>query len=59
MDWVVLDVDNTVGKVIIMWDKRVLEKINDMVDLFSVSIRWKGLENGFEWACSGVYGPNR
>lgn len=42
-----------------MWDKRVLEKIGDMVDLFSVSIRLKGLENGYEWACSWVYGPNR
>lgn len=41
-----------------MWDKRVSEKIDDMVDLFSVSIRSKRLEKGFEWACSGVYGPN-
>lgn len=41
-----------------MWDKRVLEKIDNMVDLFSVSIRLKRLENGFEWACFGVYGRN-
>jgi hypothetical protein len=25
---------------------------------FSVSCLWKGLVDGFDWACSGVYGPH-
>ena len=25
---------------------------------FSVSVWWRGLGDGFIWACSGVYGPN-
>ena len=29
-----------------------------MLGLFSVSVQWKGVEDGFIWACSGVYGPN-
>ena len=41
-----------------MWDRRVLEKMEDMVGLYSISIRWQGVVDGFEWACSGVYGLN-
>ena len=41
-----------------MWDKRVLEKLEVMVGQFSVSVRWHGLGDGFIWACSGVYGLN-
>ena len=58
MDWAVLDADQTTGGVLIMWDRRVLEKLEVLVGLFSVSIQWKGVEDGFIWACSGVYGPN-
>ena len=41
-----------------MWDKRVLEKIEVMVGIYSVSVKWQGVGDGFIWACSGVYGPN-
>ena len=58
MDWVVLNADQTANGVLIMWDRRVLEKSEVLVGLFSVSIQWKGVEDGFVWACSGVYGPN-
>ncbi|KAL4633515.1 hypothetical protein ACB092_04G128100 [Castanea dentata] len=46
------------GGVLIMWDRRVLEKFKVPVGSFSVSIKWKSVEDGFIWACSGVYGPN-
>ena len=58
MDWVVLNADQTAIGVLIMWDRRVLEKSEVLVGSFSVSIQWKGVEDGFVWACSGVYGPN-
>ena len=58
MDWVVLNADQTANGVLIMWDRRVLEKSEVLVGSFSVSIQWKGVEDGFVWACSGVYGPN-
>ena len=41
-----------------MWDKRVLEKLEVMVGYFSVSVWWQDVRNGFIWACYGVYGPN-
>ena len=41
-----------------MWDKRLLEKVDSVIGTFSISCNWKTLSDGFEWACSGVYGPN-
>ena len=58
VDWVALDADQTVGGVLMMWDRRVLEKLEVMVGQFSISVRWQGLGDGFIWVCSGVYGPN-
>ena len=53
-----MDADQTTGGVLLMWDRRALEKLEVMVGQFSVSVQWQGLGNGFIWASSGVYGPN-
>ena len=58
VDWVALDADQTTGGVLLMWDRRTLEKVEFMVGKFSVSVRWQGLGYGFIWACSRVYSPN-
>ena len=58
VDWVALEVDQTTGGVLIMWDKRVLEKMGAMIGTFSVSVKWQGVVDGLIWACSVVYGPN-
>ena len=57
-DWVALDANQMAGGVLIMWDRRVLEKLEVLMGLFSVLIQWKGVVDGFIWACSRVYGPN-
>ena len=57
MDWVALDVAQTAGGILLMWDRRVLERTEVLVGSFSVSVRWQGVGDGFSWACSGVYGP--
>ena len=58
MDWVALDADQMAGGVLIMWDRRVLEKLEVLVGLFLVSVQWKGVEDSFIWVGSGVCGPN-
>ena len=58
VDWAVLEVDRTAGGILIMWDKRVLDKVEVLVGKFSVSVMWHGVEDSFIWACLGVYGPN-
>ena len=58
VNWVGLDAVNTTGGILIMWDKRVVEKLDVVVGRFSVSCHWRGLVDGFDWVCSGVYGPH-
>ena len=50
--------DQIAGGVLMMWDRRALEKLEVMVGFFSVSVWWQGEGDGFIWACSRVYGPN-
>ena len=58
VDWVALEANQTAGGVLIMWDKRALEKMEAMVGTFSVLVKWQGVVDGFIWACSRIYGPN-
>ena len=46
-----------IGGVLLMWDRRVLERLEIIVGSFSASVWWQGVGDGFIWACSGVYGP--
>ena len=57
-DWAVLDAVQTSGGVLLLWDKRVVEKIDVSVGQFSVSVLLRGVLDGFEWVCTGIYGPN-
>ena len=59
LDWVVLDAVNTAGGVLLVWDKRVFEKVDCAVGRFSVNVLFKGVVDDFVWACSRVYGPNK
>ena len=43
---------------LLVWDKRVFEKVDCVVGLFSVNVLLKGVADDFVWACLGVYGPN-
>ena len=42
----------------LIWDKRVFEKLDVIVGQFSVSVLLRGVVDDFVWACIGVYGPN-
>ena len=41
-----------------MWDRRAVEKVEEVVGRFSVSCKFKNVGNQFEWAFTGLYGPN-
>ncbi|KAL6321189.1 hypothetical protein AAG906_015533 [Vitis piasezkii] len=44
-------------RVVVLWDKRVLELVGLEVGIFSISCRFKNCEDGFMWFFTGVYGP--
>ena len=58
VDWLALDVINTTSEILLMWDTCVVERVDATVGNFSVSCLWHGLVDGFNWVCSGVYGPH-
>lgn len=46
------------GGAVIVCYRRVLESLESVVDMYSLSCRWVQVVRGFEWACSWLYGPN-
>ena len=52
-----LDAVGTVGEILLLWDKRVVEKIDSFVCRFFVSCLWRGVCDGFTWVGTGLYGP--
>ena len=46
------------GGGLLIWDKRVVEKIDVLVGQFSISVLFRGILDGFEWVCTDIYGPN-
>ena len=57
VDWIFLGSIGAAGGILLMWDRRVVEKIDEAVGDYSVSCRFRGVVDLFEWAFSGVYGP--
>ena len=47
LDWVVLDAVNTAGGVLLVWDKRVFEKVDCVVGLFSINVLLKEVVDDF------------
>ena len=41
-----------------MWDSGVVENLEEAMGHHSVSCRFKNVGDNFEWAFTGVYGPN-
>lgn len=58
MDWSYLGSRGAYGGILLMWDKRVVEKIEDCVGNFMVACSFRSVSDSFEWAFVGVYGPN-
>ena len=58
VDWLYLGSKCASGGIVLMWDWRAVEKVEEAVGRFSVSCRFKNVGNQFEWAFTGLYGPN-
>jgi hypothetical protein len=57
-DWVCLDSCGASGGIVILWDKRVVEKIEDCFGVYSLAVKFRLIEDNSIWAFAGVYGPN-
>jgi hypothetical protein len=57
-DWKFLESEGASGGILLMWDNRVTEVQDCVKGQFSISCRFKNVQDQFDWAFSGVYGPN-
>jgi exonuclease III len=59
VDWCHVDSRGASGGILLMWDRRVVSKIDSCVGNFVVACHFRNVEDGLMWAFAGVYGPNR
>ena len=57
IDRLYLGFEGAFGSILLMWDRRVVEEVEEVVGHFSVSCRFKNVGDQFEWAFIGAYGP--
>ena len=58
VDWVYLGSLGASGGILVMWDSRVVENLEEAVGHYLFSCRYKNGGVNFEWAFTSVYGPN-
>uniref|UniRef100_A0A2N9G614 Uncharacterized protein n=1 Tax=Fagus sylvatica TaxID=28930 RepID=A0A2N9G614_FAGSY len=58
VDWISLGSNGAAGGILLMWDKRVVEKVDEAAGYYSLSCKFRNVLDQFEWSFSGVYGPN-
>lgn len=57
VDWLYLGLRGASGGILLMWDRRVVEKLEECVGRYVVACAFKSVKEHFEWAFAGVYGP--
>uniref|UniRef100_A0A2N9I0X5 Reverse transcriptase zinc-binding domain-containing protein n=1 Tax=Fagus sylvatica TaxID=28930 RepID=A0A2N9I0X5_FAGSY len=58
VDWTSLGLNGAAGGILLMWDKRVVEKVEEAAGYYSLSCKFRNVIDQFEWIFTGVYGPN-
>ena len=58
VDWISLGSNGAAGGILLMWDIRVVEKVDKAAGYYSLSCKFRYITDQFEWIFSGVYGPN-
>jgi hypothetical protein len=58
VDWCYSALRGVSSGILLIWDSRVEEKIEEYVGDFDVVFTFRDIENGFIWPFAGVYGPN-
>lgn len=57
-DWAYLASNGASGGIHVMWDKRVVEKMEEFVGEYIVACSFKSVAYNFVWAFAGLYGSN-
>jgi len=57
-DWCYLPSSGASGGILLMWDRRLVEKLEAHVGEYVVACNFRNCADNFIWALAGVYGPN-
>lgn len=58
MGWSILSGIGASGGMLILWDKRTVDFIKEVVGSYSITCKYKNILDLFVWAFLGVYVPN-
>ncbi|KAF5472902.1 hypothetical protein F2P56_009564 [Juglans regia] len=58
VDWVYLASIGASGGIVVMWDRRVVKKVEEYIGRYTIVCSFKSVFDNFLWAFAGVYGPN-
>jgi exonuclease III len=58
VDWTSLGSNGAAGGILLMWDRRMVEKVEEVAGNYSLSCKFRSVFDQFEWIFTGVYGPN-
>ena len=56
-EWRMVEAEGTAGFILVFWNTRKLDMVEFEIGHFSVTCKFKNVEDGFLWAFTGVYGP--
>ena len=56
-EWRTVEAEGTTGGILVFWNTRKLDLVESEIGHFSVTCKFKNVEDGFLWAFTGVYGP--
>jgi exonuclease III len=59
VEWCFVAAEGASGGILLMWDRRVVSKIDVCLGSYVAACCFKNVEDGLVWAFTGVYGPNR
>ena len=59
VEWCYVAAEGASGGILLMWDRRVVSKIDVCLGSYVAACCFRNVEDGLVWAFAGVYGPNR
>jgi hypothetical protein len=59
VEWSYVASNGASGGILLMWDRRVVSKVEVCHGSYVVACYFRNVDDGMEWAFAGVYGPNR
>lgn len=59
MEWCHVASQGASGGILLMWDRKVVTKIDVCLGRFVAACSFRNVGDGLEWAFAGVYGPTK